>query len=83
MTNQRKLWRNEPKIGYTQLSQEQDRKNRLLKSSREKEGEFLPRVDYRDNFTKTGCKKNKLDTGEDRTRQRMRRSQKIKTYCWN
>jgi hypothetical protein len=32
-----------------------------------------------ESFTETGCRKNKLDTGEDRMRQRMRRSQKIRT----
>ena len=32
-------------------------------------------------FTETGCGENKLDTGEDRTNQRMRRSQKIRTDC--
>ena len=36
---------------------------------------------YRDSFTETGCRENKLDTGEDRMSQRMRRSQKIRTDC--
>ena len=36
---------------------------------------------YWDSFTETGCRENKLDTGEDRMSQRMRRSQKIRTYC--
>jgi hypothetical protein len=30
-------------------------------------------------FTETGCRKNKLDMGEDRMKQTMRRSQKIRT----
>ena len=36
---------------------------------------------YCDSFTETGCRENKLDTGEDRMSQRMRRSQKIRTDC--
>jgi hypothetical protein len=28
-------------------------------------------------------RKNKLDTGEDKTSQRMRRNQKIRTDCWS
>ena len=28
-------------------------------------------------------RENKLDTGKDRTSQRMRRSQKIRTDCWS
>jgi len=35
---------------------------------------------YQDGFTKTYCRKDKLDTGEDRANQRVRRSQKIRTY---
>ena len=34
---------------------------------------------YQDSCNKTGCRENKLDTGEDRTNQRVRRSQKIRT----
>lgn len=33
-----------------------------------------------DSFTKTGCRENKVDTGEIRMTQRMR-SQKIRIYC--
>jgi hypothetical protein len=36
-----------------------------------KEGSFT------DSYGETDCTENKLDTGEDRTNQRMRRSQKI------
>ena len=36
---------------------------------------------YWESFTETGCRENKLDTGEDRMSQRMRRSQKIRTDC--
>ena len=36
---------------------------------------------YQDSFTETGYRKNKLDTGKNRMNQRMRRSQKIRTYC--
>jgi hypothetical protein len=36
---------------------------------------------YRDSFTETGCRENKLDTGEDRESPRMRRRQKITTDC--
>jgi hypothetical protein len=32
-------------------------------------------------FIETGYRENKLETGEDRTSQRMRRSQNIRTYC--
>ena len=33
---------------------------------------------YWDSFT--GCRENNLDTGKDRTSQRMRRNQEIRTY---
>ena len=36
---------------------------------------------YQNSFIETGCRKNKLDTGEDRMSQRMKRSQKIRTNC--
>jgi hypothetical protein len=36
---------------------------------------------YRDSFTDSGCEENKLDTGEDRMSQNMRRSHKIRTDC--
>ena len=36
---------------------------------------------YWEGFIETGCRENKLDTGEGRTSQRMRRSQKIRTDC--
>ena len=32
-------------------------------------------------FTEAGCRKNELDTGEDKTSQRIRRSQRIRTDC--
>jgi hypothetical protein len=35
---------------------------------------------YWDSFTETGCSENKLDTGEDRTNQRIR-SQKLRAHC--
>jgi hypothetical protein len=34
---------------------------------------------YRESFTETGKRENKQDRGEDRTSQRMRMSQKIRT----
>jgi hypothetical protein len=36
---------------------------------------------YQDSYAKTDCRENKLDTGEDRMSQRIRRTQKIRTYC--
>jgi hypothetical protein len=39
-------------------------------------GSFIGRI-----FTETGCRKNKLDTGEDRMNHKMRRSQTIRRYC--
>ena len=46
-----------------------------MRSREEKERQF-----YLDGFTETGCREeNKLDTGEDRTSQRMRRSQEFRT----
>ena len=36
---------------------------------------------YWDSFIEAGYREHKLDTGEDRTSQRIRRSQKIRTYC--
>jgi hypothetical protein len=39
------------------------------------------RQSYWENFTETGYRENKLDTGKDRASQRMSRSQKIRTDC--
>ena len=36
---------------------------------------------YWESFIETGCRENKLDTGEEGTSQRMKRSQKIRTHC--
>ena len=44
---------------------------------RERKGEFLLGQLYRDVLQR----ENKLDTGENRLSQKMRRSQKIRTYC--
>ena len=73
-------------IVNTKLLQEQHRTERLVKNSekeereREKYGSF-----YQDSFTETGCRENKLDTGESKTSQRMRKililSQKTRIYC--
>jgi hypothetical protein len=38
-------------------------------------------VFYQESFTGTGGRENKLDTGEDRMSQRMRKSQKIRKKC--
>jgi hypothetical protein len=56
-------------------------KERLLKREpcREKKGQPI----YQLHRIDTGCRENKLVTGEDRRRQRMRRSQKNRTDCYN
>jgi hypothetical protein len=36
---------------------------------------------YRESFTESGYRENKLDTVADKASQRMRRSQKIRTDC--
>ena len=36
---------------------------------------------YWDSFTETACRESNIDIAEDRTSQKMRRSQKIRTYC--
>ena len=41
----------------------------------------MQRERRRRSFTDRVQRENKLDTGEDRMRQRMRRNQKIRTYC--
>jgi hypothetical protein len=67
------------RLRYAQLSQEQKEKKGHSSAEREKErGQF-----YQETCTKTGGKEreNMLDTGEDRISQKMRRSQKIRTYC--
>ena len=33
-----------------------------------------------DSFTKTGSREKKIDTGEDRVNQRMKRRQKVRTH---
>ena len=47
-----------------------------VEEEEEKAEAVLPRDFYRDR-----CRKNMLDTGEDRISQRLRRSQKIRTNC--
>ena len=57
-------------MGYAQLSEE-----------RKEEREDGVRAQfYQETFTETGCRKNKLDTGEGRRSQKMR-SQKIRMHC--
>jgi hypothetical protein len=57
-------------VGYAQLSEE-----------RKEEREDGVRAQfYQETFTETGCRKNKLDTGEGRRSQKMR-SQKIRMHC--
>ena len=46
------------------------------REEREGRGQF-----YRDSFTAISCRESKLDTGEGRMNQRMRRGQKIRTHC--
>ena len=73
--NLRRIWQNRI-LGYAQLSREQRRKRE--ESSAGGREQF-----YRESFTGTGWRENKLDTGEDRMSQRTRRSQKIRTDCWS
>ena len=58
--NKRKIWQNVSEIGYTKLTWEQHRKERLLKS-RGGGRQFCW-----DSFTDTVCRENKLDTDEGR-----------------
>jgi len=79
--NQRKIF---TEIEYSQLIQEQQRKRAYLRAAREKKWVVVYMCIwqfYWDNSTVAGYRKNNLDTGENRTRQRMRRSQKIRTNC--
>lgn len=69
-------------MGYVQFSREQHGKEKPFRE-REKEGGGVVCAwqFYWDSFMQPGYKENKLDTGEDRTSQRMGRSHKIRTYC--
>jgi len=60
-------------------SQEKREEEGLLmrEHCREKKEEVF----YWESFTETGCRENKLNTGEDSRRQRLRKSQKIRTDC--
>ena len=51
-----------------------------MRGSAEREGSGEDRNGERERAVlQTGCRENRLDTGKDRTSQRMRRSQKIRT----
>jgi hypothetical protein len=59
---------------------------RLPKNSeRERKGVVVVGVSMwqfdQDSFTETSYRENKLDTGEDRRSQRMKRSRKIRIFC--
>jgi hypothetical protein len=72
-------------IGYAQLTQEQQRKREHLRTARGGGvvcGKCV-RWFYLDSFTESGYRKNKLGTGKNRASQRIRNSQKIRTYCLN
>ena len=57
---------------------QENRKGKLLKGTARREKEVVLPGEFYRNRLQT---ENKLDTGEDRTSQRMNRSQKIGTYC--
>ena len=71
MTNQRNIWQNESETGYAQLRGDQTGE-RL--AERERASQLVQTV-----ITGTVLQRLVADTGEDRTSQRMRRSQKIRT----
>ena len=78
--NQGKIWQSESEIGYTQLSQAHHKKDKLFKSSAEREN----MLDTSGEAVLLGqFYKDRLQREKDkyRTSRRMRRSQKIRTYC--
>jgi hypothetical protein len=63
-------------MGYVQLSGEERREWRYLRASEERRRQL-----YQESFTEPSLRENMLDFGEDRTRQRMRKRQMIRTDC--
>ena len=55
----------------------EERKESYLREHRKREKRHFSRTV----IEKTDCRKNKLNTGEDRMSHRMRRSRKIRTDC--
>jgi len=72
MMNQRKILQNRIRSALIRRGQE----SYFREQWREKEEAVLPAQFYRD-----GCRENELDTVKDITKQRMGRSQEIRTDC--
>jgi hypothetical protein len=70
--NQRKIW--QTRICPTLTTRE--RKGKLLEGQCRERRQF-----YTESCTETSWRENKLDTGEERVSERMRRSQNIRTDC--